>query len=80
MKRYLLFGGAQYYPDGCDDFRKAYNDLQEAKDAGIDLLKKDDFIDWIELFDVEAEKKIFLAYYESWKREKIISRDYDGNK
>lgn len=68
MKRYLVFAGDAYYPaGGWDDFREAFNTLDEAKEYAETIRRKNasfdhkrvyDTFDWQQIVDLEKMEKM----------------------
>ena len=54
MKRYLLFSGYTYYPDGgWEDFRGSFRTLEEAKEATLEAPG-----DWWQIVDTDTGKLV----------------------
>lgn len=57
MNRYLVFGGAQYYPGGgWDDCQGDFATLEEAQEKATKVREAND---WVEIVDLESMKIIF---------------------
>jgi len=57
MKRFALFGGDHYYPEGgWDDFIWTFATLEEARAAGKRLSSKAEYyqIDWYQVVDLQS--------------------------
>lgn len=49
LRRYLLFAGGHYYPNGgWNDFVESFDNLDQAKAVGLKLRE-----DWYHIFDTE---------------------------
>ena len=58
MKRYLLFAGHDYYPNGgWSDFHNDFNDLEQAKEMALDLLSKHSY-DWTQVVDTTIGRQV----------------------
>lgn len=56
MKRYLLFAGDVYYPvGGWDDFRGAYDTIEEAQSASLAYR---DTYEWFHIVDTVEMKQV----------------------
>lgn len=61
MKRYLLFCGDKYYPyGGWDDFRGAFDTLEEAREAAVPTrtIYGDPSHDWWHIVDTETMQEV----------------------
>lgn len=61
--RYLVFGGAEYYPcGGADDLKGRFDDLDAALELCGELRKTDEWnwspCDWVHIYDVQENKTI----------------------
>lgn len=57
MKRYLLFGGSTYYPEGgWADFRGAFDSIEEAVDYVLTLSKY--YREWWHVIDTHTMKLV----------------------
>lgn len=63
MKRYLVFIGDCYYPDGgMDDFEGDFDTLEEAKDFITEKANKENFswkITWAHIWDTETKSQVW---------------------
>lgn len=70
MKRYWLFYGMTYYPNGgMKDFVNSFDDLEGAKEKGISLLE---YCEWAQIYDSKKEKIILDA-----KESKVDGKRFD---
>lgn len=61
MKRYLLFGGEDYYPlGGWDDFRDSFDSAEEACDLPLGRN-----VDWAHVVDTETMSVVYQRTSES---------------
>jgi len=59
MKRYLVFGGATYYPSGgAEDFEQDFDSLMIAK-AYVYFLSESRWFDWTHIYDGKQKAIIF---------------------
>jgi len=58
MKRYLVFGGSQYYPDGgWDDFKESFNNKEAAILHARECEGEWDY-SWSQVIDTETGKEL----------------------
>ena len=61
MKRYLVFGGSAYYPDGgWDDFLLDTSNLEEATNKVDEYCKNSST--WAHVADSKVKKKVYYNY------------------
>jgi hypothetical protein len=66
VKRYLVFSGDNYYPSGGgDDFKFAYDDLEEAKKKAEELHTPTH--KWAHVFDCVRCAVIYEKTHEGWR-------------
>lgn len=71
MKRYLLFSGEENYPRrGWSDFIDDFDKLQTAKKYGHKILENDEFLDWIQVVEVDTKQVVY--FYNAY-----VYPDYD---
>ena len=72
MKRYILFGGTEYYPlGGFQDFLGSYDsdtDAMSAWDAmQLILIKEPDPLEWGHVIDIQTMDMVFNRSEEEWR-------------
>jgi len=71
MKRFILFAGDGYYPEGLEDFVESFDDLETAEKIGVFLIDKrrtrngGGSCDWYEILDTK------MKVLDSDRREKL---------
>lgn len=88
MKRYILFAGDEFYPNGgMGDFVEDFDNKSNALDL-IERLKKDfgDWFDWFHVYDTEKMKMVFDESTPCWnvsievyKEEKMENKTVFGD-
>jgi hypothetical protein len=68
MKRYLLFAGEEYYPNGgMNDFVNDFDKESDAVALGNRLLKeKPDWFSWIQVYDCKKRRLVLSNSAPRW--------------
>ena len=78
MKRYLLFSGYYYYPEGgWEDFRGSFDTIEEAMYFLLEKKGTGDgywYKDWFQVVDLHEEKEVYIdfAYFRDKYNERLL--------